>query len=198
MCIFISTPWIGTFNLSPKVTIKFGFKFKNSKMKRKEKRKEKEKEKHVLGPISIYSAHLPRAQPSSCSRTVVPTPGPHQSSVVRALEWLGSPTSRGHIASRTVCIPRPTSPTPLTDWAHLPADALSLLVIAGGTNGSVSRLSSSLAVNSQWTPNSYAEIFAQMEWRKLPPGPQLVLFEPRLPTSSAYPQTPNHTSHNRG
>jgi hypothetical protein len=74
----------------------------------------------------------------------------------------------------------------------------SLLVIVGGTTGSVSRLSSSLAVNSQRTPNSYAEIFARMERRKLPLRPQLVLFESHLPTSSAYPQNPNHTSHNCG
>ena len=34
-------------NLSPKFTIKFGFKFKNSKMKRKEKRRGKEKKKRI-------------------------------------------------------------------------------------------------------------------------------------------------------
>jgi hypothetical protein len=99
----------------------------------------------------------------------------------------------------TVRIPRLTSPTPLTDWAHLSADcraprlsnsAPSLLVTAGGTT--------SLTVNSQRTPNSSAEILARMERRKLPPGLRLVLFEPRLPAPFAYPQTPNHTSHTRG
>ena len=98
-------------------------------MKRKERRKEKEKEKretrawadfYLLGPLTTRAAQL--LLPHCGADTWAP-----QSSAVRALESLGSPTSEGHIASRTVCIPRSTSPTPLTDWAHLPADARAFL-----------------------------------------------------------------------
>jgi hypothetical protein len=45
MCLFIPTPWIGTFNSSPEVTTKFGFQFKIQRWEEREREKKRKREK---------------------------------------------------------------------------------------------------------------------------------------------------------
>jgi hypothetical protein len=97
MCLFTPTSWIGTFNLSPKVTIKFGFKFKIQKWKGRKREKKRKIKQEIsawadFGLLGPFTARGPTLAPALWRRHPRPTQSAHFSS---RTHWGGRPGMAG-------------------------------------------------------------------------------------------------------